>query len=334
MRQTLLLATTGRHVAQIRQACEALSVDVEVRKATQTADCAQRVWVLDLPLDKSIELAQSRPPGTVALAIIEEGDRDAAFERLADLFDDVAVIPFSQIELNGRIAAAVRRVPQSASDRSHCTRLLAHDINNPLTAIRLLADMLVGDVQDPQMRRDMEDILEASDLAAAFVESVSTLAKIDLPPARSPLVSVDCCSMLHQAGTRPCMRGHIRLELPPNPVLVRAEEAALKSAVSDMILNARTLTEGRDVFWASVRVEGNQAIVRATSPSKKIPADMTDGLHRPYGVVPLRNARIHVAPTGLAHASSTATRFGGTLRIFSDERGTTFELRLPVHTHR
>src|SRR5690606_25946659 len=62
--------------------------------------------------------------------------------------------------------------------RASCLRLLVHDLNNPLTAIRILAEML-GEEAEGEARRDLQDVLEAADLATALVDGLSAVTHLE-----------------------------------------------------------------------------------------------------------------------------------------------------------
>jgi signal transduction histidine kinase len=74
-------------------------------------------------------------------------------------------------ELVLRVQALIQRIWRPSMART--LRLVAHDLNNPLGAARILAELLQGDLQDPEQRRDAEDLLGAVDHASLQVETLT-----------------------------------------------------------------------------------------------------------------------------------------------------------------
>ena len=63
--------------------------------------------------------------------------------------------------------------------RAHALRLFGHDLKNPLTAVRVLAEMLAEDTTDPAVRQDLHDILEATDMAVALVDGMGAVMRVE-----------------------------------------------------------------------------------------------------------------------------------------------------------
>ena len=81
------------------------------------------------------------------------------------------------------------RTEQRSARTSHTSRLVNHDVNNPLTAIRILSEMLHGDITDSTLQTDLDDIMEAADVATATIEAYSSLLKVreDIVPHLGPI---------------------------------------------------------------------------------------------------------------------------------------------------
>ena len=110
--------------------------------------------------------------------------------------------------------------------RSDCLRLVAHDLNNPLTAIRILAEMLRDEIPDSEMRQDMIDILEAADLAGALMDSMASLVRLEGRDEDFTWFPIDLVEVLRRVVDRPALRRHVRLELP-NELQLAGDRQAL-----------------------------------------------------------------------------------------------------------
>lgn len=289
------------------------------------------LWVLDGPISDIIAQLEHRPEGVATLAIVDSQDRERAFELLGQSLDNVVIMPLHADELRGRLRALMRD-PQ-AGIRSRTLRMFAHDLNNPLTAIRLLSEMLTTEIDDPEIQRDLTDILEASDLAAAHVESLSALGRIGSPNTASPDAEFDLHELLAASCTRPCMRNYVRFQPLDAPVVVRGQVSAIRQAVRDVVLTARRLAEGHDPILATLTVEGIHAVICLEIPRPGLPTEAEAQLRQPFGAVITRERRIQVAATGLAHASRAATQHGGELTFSQDEQKPRICLHLPrIHS--
>lgn len=297
----------------------------------ETRDEVADLWVLDGPITDIIAQLEHRPEGVATLAIVDDQDRDRAFDLLGRALDGVVIMPLHADELRGRLRALMRD-PQ-AGIRSRTLRIFAHDLNNPLTAIRLLSEMLTSEVEDPEIQRDLIDILEASDLAAAHVESLSALSRIESPDAEIPDAECDLHALLAASCARPCMRNYIRFQPLGEAVVVRGQVAAIRQAVRDVVLTARRLAEGHDPILATLTLEGPDAVICLEVPQPGLPGWAEAQLRQPFGAVLTRERRIQVAATGLAHASRAASRHGGELTFSKDEQNPKICLHLPrVHS--
>jgi signal transduction histidine kinase len=128
--------------------------------------------------------------------------------------------------------------------RSDCLRLLAHDLNNPLTAIRILAEMLRDEISDPEARQDVIDILEAADLAGALMDGLSSMARVEDHEEEFTWFPIDLVEVLRQSVDRPALRRHIKLDLP-REMQMGGDRMALQRAFTDVLVNARRLVDGR-----------------------------------------------------------------------------------------
>lgn len=196
--------------------------------------------------------------------------------------------------------------------RSDCLRLVAHDLNNPLTAIRILAEMLRDEISDSEMRQDMVDILEAADLAGALMDGMSSLVRLEGGDEDYTWYPVDLGDLLRRAVDRPALRRHVRLELP-REMEVSGDRLALHRAFTDVLLNARRLSEG----WLPVTVTATcspEAVeVRIRHPGPEIPVAVRERLFEMFGAVALRESRIPVSAVGLVHARAVIDGHQGSI---------------------
>ncbi len=251
-------------------------------------------------------------------------------ELLGATLDDVVRPPLVPAELRHRAQQRMRlralhhRGIEQGMDtlRSQCLRLLGHDLNNPLTAIRILAEMMASDFEDPELRRDAEDMLEASDLAAAIIESLSGMMRAESGDDEPTAFPLDLADLVREVVSRPFLRNSVRLILPDAPVMMRGDRRALARALADLFLLGQRLCDSKGRFDIEVSSTDTRATVRVEHPAMVLPPERAQ-LVQLYGTVPLRAERVPVTAAGLAYADLVARTHGGGVDFQPGPEGST-----------
>lgn len=310
--------SAGRHRDALDRAVERLG-----RQRVQ-------LWLIDHPIAESVRRAREAPARARTLAVVEADEAEAAWAELGNAFDEVILAPFQPAELDARLRALATRTDPDRHARSRSLRLVAHDVNNPLTAIRLLAEMLVMEMPDEESRQDMRDILEASDLAGALIESLSAAARLDHPAPRETAREVDLVGVVQRVGRRPAFAEHIDIDVRVDSCALRAEPSRLQQAVTDLLLHARKLSEGRGRPSLTIEVQGDHVDLVLTLSGTRLEEDHRAALLLPWGAWSARDDQIAVAATGLGHVTQVTRELGGTLHIDVDTEPSTWRVRLPL----
>src|SRR5690606_34148820 len=105
---------------------------------------------------------------------------------------------------------------------------------------------------------------------------------------------------------------------------------ALQRAITDILVNARALTEND----ATIRVFGREGrhVVELgfVHPPPAVPPDLRRHLLEAYGAVELRRGRrVPSSAMGLAYAAQVVERHDGSIDFADDDDGMTVLLRLP-----
>lgn len=207
---------------------------------------------------------------------------------------------------------------------------LAHEIRNPLTALRF-------DLEHARER--LGDPARADELIGRAVQDVERLDRVvsgALSIARSgslTLAPIDVLSPIrgaaHAAGAAYSASGSVlRLELPSSPVMVSGNEAALHQLMLNLLRNAAEASASGQVTTVSVRLAGN--LVRATVHDQGIGMDQTTlaRVSEPFFTTKQGGTGL-----GLAVAQRIAAAHGGSLTIESTPgRGTAVTVELPATT--
>ncbi|MCB9669536.1 MAG: HAMP domain-containing histidine kinase [Alphaproteobacteria bacterium] len=185
-------------------------------------------------------------------------------------------------------------------------RQLAHDIKNPLTAVRVLADMLL-DEAPPGVASDLRELLGAVDLAVVQAEDLALYARMHLEetgqtPSR-PLGSVvrDVCDRPALAGV--VVAGHSDRPVPLGPAR-RVLTAVLANAVR-LGVPVRVTLDG-----VTVSVEHDVAVDPV----------IAERLVLPGGAEAARKAGLRVSTLGLWVPAELARRSGGSVVVSGGAR--------------
>ena len=198
-------------------------------------------------------------------------------------------------------------------------QLLAHDVNNPLTAIRIIAEMLKDEAVDDQQRDDMVDILESADLVGLLLEGMTQLAQ-GADASSFTWFPVPIADLIRQAADRPALRAYVDLsEL--EAVTIAGDRDALSRAFTDVMVNGRRLVAPRTKLGVRVATVGDEVVITFHHPGDCIPESMRSWLFEADGPVRLREHQVPVATFGLAYAREVARGHGGDIRLVSMEEG-------------
>ncbi|MFK7926961.1 MAG: sensor histidine kinase [Myxococcota bacterium] len=284
------------------------------------------VILTDQDPNEVLALTAKARPDQVILVVASETHYPDFVRQMGHRLDDVVRAPACSDELVARAKAAVDG--RSDKELRSILRLVAHDLNNSLGAVRLLSEMLQGQHNDPETAQDLSDILESSDIAIALVDNLSGYLKT-VDGSGKPPVLVDVGQVLRTLLERPFIRGKIEPELTSEPTLVLAEPAGLRNAVIEMLSTARrsTVTVGSSKVILSRTADEVRLMVHITSPNLKL--DGADPRKRFAGGEP----SVHpsgLLPTALWATDVMAQRCGGALDIEGGHGQLGLVLRLPA----
>lgn len=222
---------------------------------------------------------------------------------------------------------------------------VAHDLRNPLTAIRGFAELLVrrgvraGSPGGDQWVESLEQIESAATQMNAMIDDLLDLGRLQLgqppPLAREPtdLVALARRALADQQQRTTDRR--LLLESALDTLVGRWDAARLERALANLLGNAVkyspaggavVLRLGREARpngdWSVLSVEDHGLGV----PARELP-HLFEGFRRGSNVV----GRIEGTGVGLASAQQIVVQHGGTLSAESVEgQGSTFTMRLPL----
>jgi two-component system, NtrC family, sensor kinase len=213
---------------------------------------------------------------------------------------------------------------------------VAHEINNPLTGILGMVQLLLGDLPDDHpvkpMLRDVEDqALRVQSIVANLLRLAQRQAGEDFRPLDLSRIIEDA---LELCGPRTFNDARIEIErrvTRPSPP-VRGNAPQLQAALMHLIQNARGAMEGtggRLTLETSVPEE-RLLRLRISDTGRGISPDHLPRIFDPFFTTKTRRADTGI---GLSVVNKIIEDHGGTIRVESTQGlGTTFSITLPIDT--
>jgi signal transduction histidine kinase len=229
----------------------------------------------------------------------------------------------------GRRLSEERRRATAAERLAAVGRLaagLAHEIRNPIAAMRLKAENAIAAGDDARRASALRSILEQIGRLDGLLRDLLAMTQ-----RRDPVpVESDLDRLLHGAvdvhrelaaakGVTLRVDGAPQTAMPP-----KFDIDQVRRALDNLVLNAvQNAPKGSIVTLAAMESDGRLRLqVSDTGPG--VPAHIRDSLFEPFVT-----ARADGTGLGLAIVREIARAHGGDARLLSDRSGTVFEIDLP-----
>jgi signal transduction histidine kinase len=229
------------------------------------------------------------------------------------------------VRLERRIAESER---MAALGRMAAT--IAHEVKNPLSAIKSIAQVMREDARvGGEYGRDLDLIVGETDRLARSVTQMLSFARgarADVTPRRADELLQSVTRLL---GTDAAASGHALVcEADDAAVELDARSAAaLRDAVSNLVLNALQATPAGGRVLVRARVEANSLAVTVSDTGAGVPEALADKIWEPFFTTKQRGTGL-----GLAIVRRRLEEAGGAARLVSSASGdgATFEARVPI----
>ena len=274
--------------------------------------------VARLRLDSGEVALAVRVPASAAHPATEVGQVGHALNRM---LDNVA----GALEARQASETKVRRFVADAS----------HELRTPLTAIRGYTDLLR--LTEPLTAQGSESLgrVESQSLRMSrLVEDLLMLARLD---EGQPLTlrPVDLTQLLVEAvmDQKVVAPDHVwRLDLPEEPLEIRADGAKLHQVLVNLLSNARKHTPAGTTVTAAVARSGlGEAVITVTDDGPGIPPDLQSRAFARFARADqARSGDEASTGLGLAIVQAIVAAHGGTVELTSRPGRTEFAVRLPV----
>ncbi|MFB3816778.1 MAG: response regulator [Candidatus Methylomirabilales bacterium] len=211
---------------------------------------------------------------------------------------------------------------------------VAHELNNPLTAVSGMAQLLLLGTHDAATRESLSVITAEAERAAAIVRNLLSFARAHRPDRRA----VQLQALIENALALRAYALHVQNVrvtrryaegLPP----VHTDPHQIQQAILNLLVNAeQAITEkgrgGEIRIGTAADADGSRALLRIEDDGPGIPRDALDKIFDPFFTT--RPAG-RGAGLGLSICHAILTEHGGSIAAGNrPEGGAWFELRLPV----
>ncbi len=229
-----------------------------------------------------------------------------------------------QLQLAGRLAA----IGQLAAG-------VAHELNNPLTAVQGLAELMASsEGLDQSMKEDLESILREAKRASKTTTNLLSFCRKHNPDKKSICMNevVDRSVELHAYRMR-VNNIQVRLELAEELPETMADFHQMQRVLVNLITNAeQAMTDAHGEGTLTIRSSSNQDSIRleVSDTGPGIPADQTKNIFEPFFTTKEVGKGTGL---GLGICRGIVEDHGGRLDVRSRTgRGTTFIVELPIAT--
>jgi len=211
---------------------------------------------------------------------------------------------------------------------------MSHEIRNPLVAIKTFAQLLPERFDDPDFRKDFNEIVvQEIDRLDKIITQINNFAHPSELVMKPVDVRASVKKAIELARTRVKKNGvAIDTTLPNDLPKVLGDEAALTEAFAHLVANAAEATSGRTkprITLAAKQIrEGDHAsgvIVTVKDNGKGISADLKEKVFSPFCTTKARGMGL-----GLPIVKRTIFDHNGRVDIDSNPHGTSVSVMLPA----
>jgi two-component system sensor histidine kinase AtoS len=266
-----------------------------------------------------------------SLTLIRDGHEHHFLADVGTLKDDAGSVVGSVILLKD--VTEIRNLQEQVLQAERLSALgelaamAAHEIRNPLTAIRGFLQMIMPRVEGQVERKYVNLILKEADRMNALVRQMAAFSR----PAGEGLQPVkvddliDESLMLALTADSPGVKVVKRIDAGMPEVLMKQEE--MKQVFVNLFRNASEAMQGKGYLTISVEkaTQGDGVIVRIQDTGCGIPENLQEKVFRPFVTTKARGMGL-----GLAICSKIVREHGGEIALSSNEgKGSIFTIFLP-----
>ncbi len=206
---------------------------------------------------------------------------------------------------------------------------VAHEIKNPLSAIKSIAQVMGEDESlSQEYARDLSLIVGETDRLGQSVTQLLTFARKETPselPARAGQLIHSVIRLFQVTAEKEGI--HLSIKIEKDEELGGAAVSAMRVALSNLLLNAMQATPSGGEITVTQEVDNRDLVIVVEDSGPGIPDDLRQRIWEPFFTTKLRGTGL-----GLAIVRKRMQEASGTARLASrvNGKGARFELRVPL----
>jgi two-component system sensor histidine kinase KdpD len=248
---------------------------------------------------------------------------------------------YGELQSAFKTATEAEAFKQSEKLKSALLDAVTHDLRTPLTSIKASVTTLLESEGghrtielDSGGRAEFLSIInEETDRLNHFIEGMVELARLEAgsPTSGDTLANLDdiLSSALDRATSLP--GGHVvKVDLEPEPPLLRADARAVAEVIYNLLDNAAKYSPAGSTITVSARVQDERAIISVNDAGPGIPGEMRERVFEKF--TRLDESKPGGMGLGLSIARAIIEAQGGTIAIADGDNGvgTKVILTLPI----
>lgn len=206
---------------------------------------------------------------------------------------------------------------------------IAHELNNPLTGVRSLTQVLLSDMSDEdQVAKDLHEVEKASIRCQSIINNLMDFSQGGI---ENKVEVVDLNEIVHK--TLPLLKsaiGRLRndIELSDESINVRVEPHLMQQVIFNLINNACQAVGAQGQVQIRTGRDGKKAFFEASDNGPGIPKELQTKIFEPFFTT---KAEGEGTGLGLSLSREFVRQFGGEIECESQPgRGTQFRVYLPL----
>jgi PAS domain S-box-containing protein len=251
------------------------------------------------------------------------------------LFDDTGVI--SGVVASARDVTESKRIEEQLSQKEKFASMgqmlagAAHELNNPLTAILGVSDLLRERAADDAARRHADIVMQQARRAAEIVQNLLAFSR----PISQGRSKIQVRELIHQVlqlqnETLRAKKIDVKLSVPDNLPLVVGDRKLLIQAFLNIVTNAEqaiSSTRSSGTLSISLSAKGSRICASFSDDGPGIPAENIQKIFDPFFTTKRPGGG---SGLGLTISLAVAKEHGGTIEVQSNQAGSTFRIFLPT----
>lgn len=205
---------------------------------------------------------------------------------------------------------------------------IAHELNNPLTGIRSLAQVLLSEMPVGQLKDDINEVEKAAERSQKIIENLLDFSKGE-SEQKQVVVSLNEIVRRTLPMLKTAMREHrSEILLAETEAEVKVEPHLMQQVVFNLVNNACQAMKETGTITIETQVQATAVELHVIDSGTGIPPEIMESIFEPFFTTKEKGEGTGL---GLSMCQQVIQKFGGELRVKSQiGKGAQFTVRLPL----